>query len=195
MATIEDFQELDAGSKKLSQEAKEIFSKIISPILTKNNIEHHLTGSAYYDLMTWKDIDIHSCVEEKGFEVLKKIVVEFMDIPGIWSVWFKNNWKLIDPNVGEQRIYIGLRYCETDNIKDTWEIDCSFPTKEDYVKQLKESEEFKNSLTEENRSVILKSKKLLSTPGGKMPVGMSKKIYDLVNTGMNDPEEIANKLK
>jgi len=195
MITIEDFQKLDAESRILSQKAEEIFSKIISPILSRNNIEHHLTGSADYNLMTWRDIDIHAYVEEKDHGLIKSVATEFMNIPGVWSVWFKDNWKLVDPNVGKQRIYVGLRYCDTDNIKDTWEIDCSFPTKEDYFDQTKESEGFKNSLTDETRFVILQSKKLLTNPGGKMPVGMSKKIYDLVISGINDPEEIANKLK
>src|SRR3989344_5022411 len=94
---------------QLSQKAREIFSRIISPVLVRHDLGHHLAGSASYDLMTWKDIDVHiRAQDDETFLKIKEATSEFMKIPGIWSVWFKDNWELIDPNAGGPRIYLGL---------------------------------------------------------------------------------------
>jgi hypothetical protein len=193
---------MEEDAKNLSTKAQGIFSNIIFPVFSRYNLESVLVGSVFYDLMTWKDIDLYiSLNSEEDFASFKKATSDFMNREGIWSVHFKNNLKvtgeLIDPNIGYSRAYIGLRYCTSTDIKhDTWKIDCHLILSKDlFSREIEKAISFKNSLNKENRLVILEAKKALSNSNGDMPVGMSNKIYEMVvRNGVHDIESIVSAL-
>ncbi|UYP43944.1 hypothetical protein NEF87_000229 [Candidatus Lokiarchaeum ossiferum] len=143
----------------LHKEASDLLSSMgLLKLLTQYG-NSHLTGSYYYNLMTWRDIDI--CVEidsvdkTKIFEVGRAIAL----FPYTSTMYFRNEFVL--NTVGNPK---GIFWCVEILLPSSqlWKIDILFANKEEIHKILKNGEEIKQKVTPSIRRSILEIKTPLS---------------------------------
>ncbi|RYE09353.1 MAG: hypothetical protein EOP22_09660 [Hyphomicrobiales bacterium] len=93
-------------------------------LLVQNFAEPTVTGSAGYDLMVWRDIDIHMAVEAERYQDWMAFggkLVRLFDRAGtpLHEAIFLNDW--VDPDPLGAGLYWGLKF--KDGKGDPWKID------------------------------------------------------------------------
>jgi hypothetical protein len=93
-------------------------------LLAQNFADPTVTGSAGYDLMVWRDIDIHMAVEAERYEDWMAFggkLVRLFNRAGmpLHEATFLNDW--VDPHPLGAGLYWGLKFKDTDG--NPWKID------------------------------------------------------------------------
>ncbi len=161
----------------LHKEAGELLSSMELLKLLTHYGNPHLTGSYYYNLMTWRDIDI--CVEvdsvdkQKIFELGRSILL----FPYTATMYFRN--ELILNTSGNPK---GIFWCVEilHENSELWKIDILFANKEEIRTILKQGEEIKQKITPSIRRTILEIKTPLSKRGEYRRIYRSVDIYQAV---------------
>ncbi len=122
MATAADRAE---RARELREEAYAFLSESgLFALLAGEFAQPTVTGSAGYDLMVWRDIDIHMAVEAERYQdwmAFGSKLVRLFDRAGtpLHEATFLNDW--VDPDPLGAGLYWGLRFKDAKG--DPWKID------------------------------------------------------------------------
>jgi hypothetical protein len=112
-------------ARELREEAYSFLSESgLFALLAENFAQPTVTGSASYDLMVWRDIDIHMAVEAERWRdwmAFGSTLGEFFEGIGmpLHEASYLNDW--VDPHPLGAGLYWGLKF--KDNKGDAWKID------------------------------------------------------------------------
>ena len=122
MATAADRAE---RARELREEAYAFLSESgLFALLAEHFAQPMVTGSASYDLMVWRDIDIHMAVEAdrwRDWMAFGMTLADFFEGIGIplHEATYLNDW--VDPHPLGAGLYWGLKFKDTKG--DPWKID------------------------------------------------------------------------
>jgi hypothetical protein len=179
--------------------AHALFAQQIEPIFRKHEITVRLVGSALYNVMVWRDIDIYIVPDRYPTSIAVRIAAvahDLLTMNAMWSVHVKNNLELVNPEMGIPNLYMGLRYCNDRVIENSWKIDCQVFPPEVFDQKIAEVDYLVEHITDEIRPIIIAAKQKVYSQNGTMSVGASKKIYDLViEGGVRDVGEVVERVR
>lgn len=171
----------------LRVQADEILNNGIAAVLDSSSFNYVYTGSYAYDLMTWRDIDIHVDIDthqESDFFALGDLL---RNLPGVWSVTYKRKFDHMSDEEMMQQWYLGVKIFDKNNKQ--WKIDISA-----FASKIYNKAEIKNKemqlIDDAQRSLILEAKKSMMKKA-RVPAGVSMKIYDAVITqGISSAQQV-----
>ncbi len=139
--------------------AETLLSQSGLPSVLKQYGTLHSTGSYYYDLMTWRDIDLCLSVSRIDIAVAFSIGKDIASLPGVGSMYYRN--ELVLRTAGNPE---GIFWCIDlrDHISELWKIDVLISTNNVIENVRMPGLLLKQSLTAATRSTILKIKAELS---------------------------------
>jgi len=201
MKTPIDTQKTASASKlavkadQLQQEAKLILDDLDLLKILKEISEPKIVGSAAYNLMLMRDIDIHAYVKEFDIEKILNLLPKLALLPTIRKVQF-SNYREFRKDYRKDRIgfphgyYIGLRSVR---LSDEWKIDIWF-IKEDEDKSFCDPR--LENLSDEQRKTILKLKSLWLAKDGYRDGVLSVDFYRAVlDFGVKTEKDFENYLR
>jgi hypothetical protein len=128
-------------------------------LLDQTFAQPSVTGSASYDLMVWRDIDVHMAVEADRWEEWMAfghtLVRHFADIGmPLHEATYLNDW--VDPHPLGAGLYWGLKF--KDNKGDAWKIDLWGWDPFDYAVRQARDDSLRADLNTCDRDLILRLK-------------------------------------
>lgn len=166
-------------SEKIRREADALLahSNIFETLARFGRLE--ITGSYFYNLMTWRDIDLCLVVSRPDPGFMMKIGNELARIKGLATMYYRNEFVLKTP--GNPK---GMFWClEIMHRKKLWKIDILVASKNIVEKVMAPGRVLKKKLTPESRETILKLKMKLCKLKEYRRKFKSTDIYDAVLIG------------
>ena len=151
--------EWDKLAETLKKEADEILDKsnLVRILLKYGNV--HFIGSYYYNLLTWRDIDICLEMENVNPEIIFDIGKEIAQIPNVGTIYYRNEFVL--HTVGNPlAIFLCVELYESSDKK--WKLDILISNSAEVKRVLNQGKRFMKKLNEKNRAIILIIKSKLS---------------------------------
>lgn len=166
-------------SAKIKKEADAVLSdsKLIDLLGRFGRVE--LTGSYYYDLMTWRDIDLCLTVSKPTPALMMKIGNALSKMKGVATMYYRDEFVLKTPANPRCIFWI----LEILHKKKLWKIDVLVSDEKEVTRITATGRILMKRLTPETRERILKLKTALSKRKGYRKEFRSTDIYDAVLRG------------
>jgi hypothetical protein len=166
-----------ARANELGSEATRLLEATGLLTLLSRYGEVHVTGSYYYDLMTWRDIDLCLAVKRVQTQTVFDLGREIADLPSVGSMYYRNEFVMETPS-NPRAVFWCVDFYQPADTK--WKVDVLISTHDEVAQVLSPGEALKKRLSPQEREDILRIKSVLcQRPGYREEFG-STSIYQAV---------------
>jgi len=168
---------IESDSLKKEAEALLESKEIIEKLARFGRVE--ITGSYFYNLMTWRDIDLCLVVGKPDPQLMMEIGKTLAGISGLATMYYRNEFVLKTPKNPEGMFWCLEILCN----KKLWKIDILVANEKTVHRVIEPGKDLMRILTPEKRGTILKLKSKLSKLKDYRIKFRSTDIYDAVLYG------------
>jgi hypothetical protein len=164
-------------SAKLKAEADQLLETSgLLPLLAEFG-DVHLTGSYFYDLLTWRDIDLCLAVDHLLSDLVLDIAKRVAAIPNVGSMYYRNELVMQTPGNPRAMFLCVDVYLPEDT---RWKVDILVAEHDEVQRVLKPGRAMCERLTPATREAIVRIKSdVCQRPGYRREFG-SRTVYDAV---------------
>ncbi len=156
----------------------------------------HIAGSTYLDLLVFPDLDVYFETTDtiNILNIFSDTARNLIIIDKVRSIEFEKDLYKRYPKQVPEGLFLQYRI---DNGSRLWKIDIwAIKNKNILNTKMKESADFKNRMTPDQRKLILQAKYKLMFPFGRTPIGSSYLVYRAVlEKGLNTVDKILSFIK